>query len=156
MEINISLVDKIDADIKTALLARDSVSLRGLRAIKAAILLAQSEKGGNVTGDGLTKEAEIKLLQKQLKQRKESIEIYKAQKREDLALTELEEVEVIEKYLPKSLSNEEIEAALKELIKGNSLSSIKDLGKLMTLATLHFEGKADGKTIAELGKKLLV
>lgn len=148
-----SLVQQIDSDIKSALLAKDPASLRGLRAIKSAILLAQTEKGAK---EELDKEAEIKILQKQLKQRKESIEIYKAQNRDDLAKTEEEEVEVIERYLPKSLSHEEIEAVLKTLIQESGLSGLKDLGKLMPLATKHFEGRADGKTISEIGKKLLV
>jgi len=147
-----SLVEKIDADIKVALLAKDQASLRGLRAIKSAILLAQTEKGAKVE---LDKEAEIRILQKQIKQRKESIDIYKAQNREDLAKTELEEVAVIEKYLPASLSMEEIESDLKILIETHSLQGPKDLGKLMPLATKHFEGKADGKTISEIGKRLL-
>jgi uncharacterized protein YqeY len=147
-----SLVQQIDADIKAALLAKDQASLRGLRAIKSAILLAQTEKGAKTE---LDREAEIKILQKQIKQRKESIDIYKAQNREDLAKTEREEVLVIEKYLPKSLSPEEIETDLTRLIKESGFNSLKDLGKLMPLATKHFEGKADGKTISEISKKLL-
>jgi len=146
-----SLVQQIDADIKKALLAKEQATLRGLRAIKSAILLAQTEKGAK---EELDKEAEIKILQKQLKQRKESIDIYKAQGREDLAQTELEEVEVIERYLPKSLSPEEIESQLRVLIKEAGFSGIKDLGKLMPIANKHFEGKADGKSISELAKKI--
>ncbi len=147
-----SLVQIIDADIKTALLARDQNSLRGLRAIKAAILLAQSEKGGATE---LSKEMEIKLLQKQVKQRKESIEIYLAQNRPDLAQTEKEEVEVIERYLPTALSLPEIEKELISIIEEKGFTSLKDLGKLMPLASQSLEGRADGKTISEIGKKLL-
>lgn len=147
-----SLVQIIDSDIKKALLSKDAAALRGLRAIKSAILLAQTEKGG--AGE-LTKEMEVRILQKQIKQRKESIDIYEKQNREDLAKTEKEEVAIIEKYLPESLTTEEIEIELKAIIEKSGFSSIKDLGKLMVVATKHFEGKADGKTISELGKKWL-
>jgi uncharacterized protein YqeY len=147
-----NLVQQIDLDIKEAMLAREANRLRGLRAIKSAILLAQTEKGNS---EPLSKETEIKILQKQIKQRKESIEIFEKQNREDLAKTEKEEIEVIEKYLPEALSTEEIESDLSGIVKTNSFSGLKDLGKLMILANKHFEGKADGKTISELGKKLL-
>ncbi len=147
-----SLIETIDIDIKTALLARDQASLRALRAVKSALLLARTEKGA---AEEITPENELKILQKQIKQRKESAEIYHAQNRADLATIEEEELQVIEKYVPKQLSPEEVEVALKELIAEAGATSVKDLGKLMTLATKYFAGKAEGKTISELAKKLL-
>lgn len=147
-----SLITTIDTDIKTALLARDQASLRALRAVKSALLLARTEKGA---AEDISPENELKILQKQIKQRKESAEIYHAQNRADLALIEEEELTVIEKYVPRQLNSAEIEDELKKLIIQSGAVSIRDLGKLMTLATSHFAGKAEGKIMAEIAKKLL-
>lgn len=147
-----SLIETIDIDIKTALLARDQASLRALRAVKSALLLARTEKGAAVE---ITADTELKILQKQIKQRKESAEIYLAQNRSDLATIEQEELQVIEKYVPKQLGADEIEAEIKKLILETGATSVKDLGKLMTLATSHFAGAAEGKTISEIARKLL-
>jgi len=148
-----SLISQIDQDIKQAMLAKEPDRLRGLRAVKAALLLAKTEKGA---GEELTEDAEIKVLQKLIKQRKESAEIYKAQNRDDLYLIEMQEMEVIEPYLPKQMSHEEIEVFLKELIGRVGATSVKDMGKVMGAANKELAGKADGRTISELVKKLLV
>jgi len=134
------------------MLAKDNVRLRGLRAIKAAILLAKTEKGG---GEAMTEDAEIKVLQKLAKQRKESAEIYKTQNREDLYQIEAEELEVIEAFLPKQLGREEIVAVIKEVIASTGASSVKDMGKVMGVANKELAGKADGRTISEVVKELL-
>lgn len=147
-----ALLDNIDQAIKQALLAKDQVNLRGLRAIKAALLLAKTEKGAS---ENLDEDTEIKILQKLVKQRKESAEIYKQQNREDLLKIELEEVAVIESFLPKALNPEELEAAIKSIIEETGASSIKDLGKVMGLATQRLGGRADGKSISNLAKSLL-
>ena len=148
-----SLISQIGQDIKQAMLAKEPDRLRGLRAVKAALLLAKTEKGA---GEELTEDAEIKVLQKLIKQRKESAEIYKAQNRDDLYLIEMQEMEVIEPYLPKQMSHEEIEVFLKELIGRVGATSVKDMGKVMGAANKELAGKADGRTISELVKKLLV
>jgi uncharacterized protein YqeY len=147
-----TLQQQIDQDIKTAMLAKEEARLRGLRAIKAALLLAKTEKGAS---ENLTEEGEIKVLQKMVKQRKESAEIYKAQNREDLYRVEAEEMEVIEAYLPKQLDREEVKSVVKEIINATGASSIKDMGKVMGAANKQLAGKADGKTISEVVKELL-
>jgi len=147
-----SLINQIDQDIKQAMLAKQPDRLRGLRAVKAALLLAKTEKG---VGEELTEDAEIKVLQKLIKQRKESAEIYKAQNREDLYLIETQEMQVIEPYLPKQMSHEDIELYLKELLGRVGATSVKDMGKVMGAANKELAGKADGRTISELVKKLL-
>lgn len=147
-----SLEQKINQDIKAAMIAKDAARLRGLRAIKAAILLAKTEKAGV---EELTEDAEIKVLQKLVKQRKESGEIYKAQGREDLFQTEFEEQQVIEEYLPKQLAREEIEVIVKEIIAETGASGMKDMGKVMGVANAKLAGKADGKTISEIVKSSL-
>lgn len=146
-----SLQEQVDQDIKTAMLAKDSVRLRGLRAIKSAVLLAKTEKGNAE----LTEDIEIKLLQKLVKQRKESAEIYQQQNRPDLLAIEKEEQEVIEKYLPAQLSAAEIEAKIKDIFAQNGLSGMKDMGKAMGLVNAALAGKADGKTISAIVKSLL-
>ena len=131
--------------------AKDQVSLRGIRAIKAAILILKTDgSGGEMDND-----KEIKLLQKLIKQRKDSLEIYEKQGREDLAATEKEEIEVISKYLPAQLSEEEIEVKIKAIIEQTGASSMKDMGKVMGMASGQMAGKADGKTIASIVKRLL-
>lgn len=147
-----ALQQQIDQDIKAAMLAKQEARLRGLRAIKAAILLAKTEKGSSET---LSEEAEIKVLQKLVKQRKESADIYKAQNREDLYKVEVEEMEVIEAYLPKQLDRAEIVDVVKGIITETGASSIKDMGKVMGAANKELAGKADGKTISEVVKELL-
>ncbi len=147
-----SLITTIDQDIKTAMLAKQADRLRALRAIKSALLIALTEKGA---GEGLTEEAEIKVLQRLVKQRKESAEIYQAQNRPDLQQIEEEELAFIEAYLPKQLSREDIEAAIKQVIASVGASSVKDMGKVMGAANKELAGKADGRTISEVVKQLL-
>ncbi|MDB5018537.1 MAG: Yqey-like protein [Mucilaginibacter sp.] len=147
-----SLINQVDQDIKQAMLAKQADRLRGLRAIKSALLLARTEKGA---AEELTEEAEIKVLQKLIKQRKESADIYKAQNREDLYGIEMEEMRVIEPYLPAQMSHQEIETYLKELIGRVGASSVKDMGKVMGAANKELAGKADGRTISEVVKQLL-
>ncbi|TZF84882.1 GatB/YqeY domain-containing protein [Pedobacter sp. BS3] len=146
------LQQKIDTDIKAAMLAKDDVKLRSLRAIKAALLLAKTEKG---VSENITEETEIKVLQKLVKQRRESADIYKAQNREDLYKIETEEMAVIESYLPKQLSREEIAEQVKQIISQTGAAGIKDMGKVMGMANKAFAGRADGRTISEVVKELL-
>ena len=134
------------------MLAKDEKSLRSLRAIKAAILLAKTSEGAS--GE-LKEDDEIKLLQKLVKQRKDSLEIYQQQNRADLAQKEQEEIEVIEKFLPKQLSAEELKAEVSKIIASVGASSPADMGKVMGAATKQLAGKADGKTISALVKELL-
>jgi len=147
-----SLISQIDQDIKQAMLAKQEARLRGLRAIKSALLLARTEKGAS---EDISQETEIKVLQKLIKQRKESADIYKAQNREDLYKIEAEEMEVIEAFLPKQMERAEIEAYLKDLINKVGATSVKDMGKVMGAANKELAGKADGKTISEVVKQLL-
>lgn len=142
----------IDQEIKKAMLAKNQAGLRGLRAIKAALLLAKTEKG---SAEELTEDTELKLIQKLIKQRKESSDIYKQQGREDLALVEDEEIEVISQFLPKQLEKAEVEAIIAKVIKDAGASSMKDMGKVVGLANKELAGKADGKLIAEIVKSLL-
>jgi uncharacterized protein YqeY len=147
-----SLITQIDQDIKLAMLAKQPDRLRGLRAIKSALLLAKTEKGA---AEELTEEAEIKVLQKLIKQRKESADIYRTQNREDLYEIEMEEMRVIEPYLPQQMTRFEIEGYLQELISRIGATSIQDLGKVMGTANKELGGKADGKTISEVVRQLL-
>jgi uncharacterized protein YqeY len=146
------LEQKIMAELKTAMLARDEKALRSLRAVKAAILLAKTAEGA---GGELKEEDEIKLLQKLVKQRKDSLEIYQQQNRTDLAQKEQEEIEVIEKFLPKQLSADELKILLTKIIAEVRASSSADMGKVMGAATKQLAGKADGKTISAMVKELL-
>lgn len=147
-----SLEQQIMTDLKAAMLAKDEAALRSLRAIKAAILLAKTAEGGN--GE-VSAEEEIKLLQKMVKQRKDSLEIFQQQNRPELAKKEEEEIAVIEKFLPKQMSTEEVKAALTDIIAAVGASSPADMGKVMGAATKQLAGKADGKTISALVKELL-
>jgi len=147
-----SLTTQIDQEIKQAMLGKQEARLRGLRAIKSALLLARTEKGAS---EEVTQETEIKVLQKLIKQRKESADIYKTQNREDLYKIEAEEMEVIEGFLPKQMERGEIEAYLKDLINRVGATSVKDMGKVMGAANKELAGKADGKTISEVVKQLL-
>jgi len=142
----------IDQEIKKAMLAKDQAKLRGLRAIKAAILLARTEKG---SAEEITEDTEMKILQRLIKQRKESADIYKQQGREDLSVIEEEEIEVISQFMPQQLGREEVEAIIAGLIKESGASSVKDMGKVMGLANKELAGKADGKLIAEIVKTQL-
>jgi len=146
------LEQKIMTDLKTAMLAKDEAALRSLRAVKAAILLAKTSEGA---GGELKEEDEVKLLQKLVKQRKDSLEIFQQQNRADLAKKEEEEIAVIEKFLPKQLSADEIRAELVKVIADTGASSPADMGKVMGAATKQLAGKADGKTISALVKELL-
>ena len=147
-----SLEQKIMVELKAAMLSKDEAALRSLRAVKAAILLAKTSEGA---GGELKEEDETKLLQKLVKQRKESLEIFQQQKRKDLAKKEEEEIAVIEKFLPKQLSADEIKVALADIIVQTGASSPADMGKVMGVATKQLAGKADGKTISTLVKELL-
>jgi uncharacterized protein len=147
-----SLITQIDQDIKQAMLAKQEARLRGLRAIKSALLLARTEKGAS---EEISQETEIKVLQKLIKQRKESADIYKSQNREDLYKIEAEEMEVIEAFLPKQMERAEVETYLKDLIGKIGATSVKDMGRIMGAANKELAGKADSKTISELVKQLL-
>lgn len=147
-----SLENTVNQDIKTAMLAKNETSLRSLRAIKSALLLAKTEKGA---AQELTEEAEIKVLQRLVKQRKESADIYTSQNRADLYQIETEEIEVIEKYLPKQLSQEELNGYIQGLITKLNVTSVKEMGKIMGVANKELSGKADGKAISETIKNLL-
>ena len=148
-----NLEQKIMTELKAAMLAKDEKSLRSLRAIKAAILLAKTAEGGS---GQLKEEDEIKLLQKLVKQRKDSLEIFRQQNRADLAQKEEEEIEVIEKFLPQQLSTDELKAELMAIIAETGASSPADMGKVMGAATKKLGGKADGKTISGIVKELLM
>jgi len=147
-----NLEEKVMADLKTAMLAKDEKSLRSLRAIKAAIINAKTAPGfkGEIKEDD-----EIKLLQKLVKQRKESLEIYEKQSRNDLAEKEKEEIEVIEKFLPKQMSEEELRKVVTAIVKETGATSAADMGKVMGLANKQLAGKADGKAIAAIVKEIL-
>lgn len=147
-----NLEQKIMADLKTAMLAKDEKTVRSLRAIKAAIILAKTSEGA---GGEIKEEDEVKLLQKLVKQRKDSLEIFQQQNRTDLAQKEQEEIEVIEKFLPKQLSGEELKAIITTIIAETGASSPADMGKVMGVATKQLAGKADGKAISTLVKELL-
>jgi uncharacterized protein YqeY len=140
-----ALLNTIDTEIKAAMLAKNDVRLRGLRAIKAALLLAKTEKGA---AEELSEEAEIK-------QRKESAEIYLAQNRADLAKIEQEEVAVLEEFLPKQLSPEELEQAIRKIITEQGVTDLKGMGKVIAAANKDLAGKSDGRSISEMVKKLL-
>ncbi|MFQ3575038.1 MAG: GatB/YqeY domain-containing protein [Cytophagales bacterium] len=147
-----SLKEQVESEIKKAMLAKDKETLQALRGIKSLILLAETEKGAS---EALSQDAEIKLLMKAAKQRKESAEIYSTQGRKDLEEVELKELAVIEKFLPKQMSVEELESALKKIIADLGASSTTDMGKVMGVASKQLAGKADGKLISETVKKLL-
>lgn len=144
-----SLVDKINADIKTAMLAKEAQRLEALRAIKAEILLA------NTSGTAVTEDTEIKILQKLIKQRKEAAEIYASQNRPDLADHDNFQAEVTQEYLPKQMSEDELIALIKNIITQTGAAGIKDMGKVMGMASKQLAGKADNKVVSEMVKKLL-
>ncbi len=146
-----SLTNQINNDLKEAMKAKDTVRLTALRAIKSQLLLAATEKGAGESPD----EAGIKMLQKLVKQRKESAELYKTQGREDLADAELSEAAIIEKYLPKQLSEDELRPILESIIAKVGASGPQDMGKVMGAASQELAGKADGKTISTVVRSLL-
>ncbi|MBS1566345.1 MAG: GatB/YqeY domain-containing protein [Bacteroidetes bacterium] len=147
-----SLEQKVMADMKDAMKAKDEAALRGLRAIKAAIILAKTAEGA---GGELKEADEVKLLQKLIKSRRDSLEIYQQQKREDLAKKETEEITVIEKFLPKQLSEAELKEKLTAIISEVGASSPADMGKVMGAATKQLGGLAEGKAISAAVKELL-
>ncbi|UZH56092.1 GatB/YqeY domain-containing protein [Salinimicrobium tongyeongense] len=147
-----SLQDKVMAEMKEAMRAKDSNKLEALRAVKSAILLARTNASGK---DGLSEDEELKLLQRLVKQRKESAAIYKEQGRDDLAQPELDQAAVIEGFLPEQMSEEEIEAEVDKIIAQTGASGMQDMGKVMGMASKELAGKADGKTISAIVKKKL-
>jgi len=146
-----SLFDKISDDLKAAMLARQKDRLESLRAIKTALLLAKTESGSHE----LTPDQELKILQKLVKQRRESAEIYKTQNRPELYDTEIKEAAIIEAYLPKQMSEAELIPVLKEIISRVGATGPGDMGKVMGMASKELSGKADGKMIADKIKALL-
>jgi uncharacterized protein YqeY len=146
------LEQKIMADMKDAMKAKDEAALRGLRAIKAAIIIAKTSEGA---GGELKEEDETKLLQKLVKQRRDSLEIFQKQNRPDLAQKEQEEIAIIEKFLPQQMTEEELKAGLSAIIAEVGATSSADMGKVMGAATKQFAGKADGKAISAAVKELL-
>src|ERR1700750_1080120 len=147
-----SLITQKAQDIKQAMRAKQADRLRALRAIKSALLLAKTEKGA---AEELTQDGEIKVLQKLAKQRKESADIYKTQNRDDLYTIEMDELAVIEEYLPQQMSRFEIEGYLQELIGRLGVTSVQEMGKVMGTANKELAGRADGKTVSEVVKQLL-
>ena len=147
-----ALEQKVMAELKTAMLAKNEAALRGLRAIKAAIILAKTSEGAN--GE-LLEADETKLLQKLVKQRKDSLTIYQQQNRADLAQKEEEEIAIIEKFLPQQLDGAALKAILTKIIAETGASSPADIGKVMGAATKQLAGQADGKTINALARELL-
>lgn len=147
-----SLQDQVMTELKAAMRAKDAVKLEALRAIKSGILLAQTENGSK---EEISEDAELKLLQKLVKQRKDSATIYKEQNREDLAQPELDQAAVIEQFLPAQLSEAEIEQKVKDIITKTGASGMKDMGKVMGMASGELAGKADGKTISMIVKREL-
>lgn len=146
-----TLEEKINSDLKQAMLNKDEAGLRAIRAIKSAILLAKTEKDAKE----LDHDLEIKLLQKLVKQRKDALEIYEKEKRDDLATKEREEVAVIERYLPEQISTEALKSILKNIIQQTGAKTPQDMGKVMGVASKQLAGKADGKTISAIVKELL-
>ncbi len=147
-----SLFDQVNSDIKDAMLAREKEKLEALRSIKAAFLVANSEKGA---ASELSDDAAIKIIQKLVKQRKDAAEIYQTNNRTDLYNKEILEAQVIEKYLPAQLTENEIETAIKLIIAQLGATGPQDMGKVMGLATKSFAGKADGKWVAQKVKDIL-
>jgi uncharacterized protein YqeY len=146
-----SLELKIADDLKEAMRNKDQAAMRSIRAIKAAILLFKTDGSGNE----LDSQGEIKLLQKLVKQRQDSLDIYVKQGREDLAVTEREEIGIIQRYLPAQLDEAALREALQSIMQEVGATSAKDLGKVIGLANQRLAGKADGKTIASTVKELL-
>ncbi|HEX5153601.1 MAG TPA: GatB/YqeY domain-containing protein [Parafilimonas sp.] len=147
-----NLEQQVMAEMKEAMKAKDEAALRGLRAIKAEIIKAKTEPGA---GGELSDETANKMLQKMLKQRKDSLEIYRTQNRDDLAKKEQEEISIIEKFLPAQMSEAELQEALQKIMEQVGAAGPADMGKVMGIATKQLAGKADGKTISATVKELL-
>ena len=147
-----SLEQQVMAEMKDAMKSKDEATLRGLRAIKAEIIKAKTEPGA---GGEISADKELSTLLKMMKQRKDSLEIYQQQNRPDLAKKEEEEITVIEKFLPKQMSADELKAELQQIIAETGASSPADMGKVMGVATKKLAGRADGKTISATVKELL-
>jgi hypothetical protein len=147
-----TLEEKINTDLKAAMLAREEATVRGLRAIKSAIILAKTEKGANGT---LSPEKEVQILQKMVKQRKDSITEFQKANRTDLIAKEQEEIAVIEKYLPAMMSEEEVRAVVQKAIADTGATGQKEMGKVMGMVSKQLAGKADNKLVADIVKSLL-
>ncbi|HHV85712.1 MAG TPA: GatB/YqeY domain-containing protein [Petrimonas sp.] len=147
-----NLFDTISDEIKKAMLARDKMRLEALRGVKKEFLEAKTAKGAS---DELSDETATTILQKMVKQRKDSAEIYTTQGRADLAADELAQLRVIQEFLPAQLSSEELESAVQSIIVETGAQSMKDMGKVMGVATRQLAGKAEGRAISEMVKKLL-
>lgn len=147
-----SLQERVMTEMKSAMRAKDSLKLEALRAIKSELLLAQTKSASK---EGLTEEEELKLLQKLVKQRRDSAVIYKEQGREDLAQPEIDQAAVISLFLPEQLSEAEVEDKVEEIISRIGADGMKDMGKVMAIASTELTGKADGKTISNIVKNKL-
>ena len=147
-----NLFDAISEDIKTAMKAKDKVALQTLRNVKKAFIEANTKPGAE---DVLSDDEALRIIQKLVKQGKDSATIYKEQNREDLATEELDQIKVLEKYLPKQMSADELRVELKKLIDSLGATSMKDMGKVMGQATQQFAGKAEGRMISQIVKELL-
>ena len=147
-----TLIDKVSSDLKQAMVNKDQASMRSLRAIKSAIMLAQTEKRASRE---LSPEKELQLLQKFVKQRRDSLEIYQEQNREDLAKIEIEEATIIETYLPEQMSLEELKSEITSIITEVGATDMKDMGKIMGMASKKFAGKADNKMISQIVREVL-
>ncbi len=147
-----SLENTINQDIKLAMLAKDKKTLEALRAVKAAILLAKTDKG---TGGEVAEDTEMKILQKLVKQRRESAELYKSQNRDDLVEEELFQMSAIEKYLPEQMNEDDIRKIVQEIITETGGSSMKDMGRTMGMASKKLAGQADNKLVAQIVRELL-
>lgn len=146
-----SLEERINKDLVVAMKAKDEVGLRGIRAIKSVIMLAKTDGSGQVIDEA----REVQMLQKLVKTRQESLDIYEKNNREELAQKEREEIEVIKRYLPAMLEGAELEEVLKKIIAETGAASAKDMGKVMGAANKQLAGKADGRAISDIVKKLL-
>ena len=147
-----NLYETIDQEIKAAMMAKDKVKLETLRSVKTAFMESTTAKGAS---HELTEEQSVAILQRMVKQRKDSATIYEEQNRKELADQELKEVEVLQSYLPKQFTQDELEKAIGEIIEQTGASSLKDMGKVMGAATKSLAGKAEGRAIADTVKKLL-
>ncbi len=148
-----ALMEKINGDLKKAMLAKEAKKLNALRAIKSELLIAKTEK--KTAGGEIPESVEMNILKKLIKQRKESAAIYKEKNRNDLAEEELFQASVIEKYLPEQMSEDEIKTEVKKIISDTGAESMKDMGKVMGIASKQLAGKADNKLIADIVKNLL-
>ena len=148
-----ALLNNLGEDLKSAMRAKDSLKLEALRAIKSMILIAETEKGAAIT---LNKEAEIKILSRAAKQRRDSLKVYQDQGRKDLADIERDELQVIEAFLPRQLNQDELETAVRNIITKIGATSPKDIGKVMGRASRELSGKVDGKVLSTLVKTLLM